>query len=666
MKKKNNNSVLTDYNIKNNYNNYTNNTYIHPNLDSIEIDELISNVFPQKEIDGNNYIKRINKNKTDRRFYYTESDLNFMPIKANTENTSINNNKNSLSQYNKYINKKEENVIINKMAELKEKIKSKIDCKNTPSTTRRTYQLYTHKTIYKQKNKKKSETLDNKHIKKNIPSYRRSYSRSNNINVGNKNIINNKINSINNIDKNKINNTIFINNSNITISNNRTNNLSQDNLKEIKEKNIELNDLLTNVLNPNTENKIESINKQYRIQSNLDLDLLKSNNPEYFSQTNDEIIDFDDKNEKIINKLATIKMKINKEKAPPKRKTYPVFRSKRIKKFNTMNNKQIKNNIPSYRKGHSQSNNFYPSVLNSFTFDNKKKKEIIRRLNLISTDNSFNNRSLGSSNLKSKKMNINRYTIYNKTGISHKKYNEKNVRNINSSMKSLLQSYLNESSLSNAQNNKLNLKNCKAKKNQRLYNFISKNIININSNNQNNRKEDGQKKIKSQNGEVIIIDLSPINLNESLINKDLLKDNINNKIVLDYNKLEGLNTSKIIYDGFVYKVVESKENGYKLIERYFQLLKNCFRYYNNLENAVNNMDKPLVQFDIRHIKEISIINTNNDVFKKYKIKEKQIEFVFCVFLYQNDDFFVFASNNKEFGNTIFDLINLLKNYYAKK
>jgi hypothetical protein len=359
-------------------------------------------------------------------------------------------------------------------------------------------------------------------------------------------------------------------------------------------------------------------------------------------------------------------MKINKEKVPPKRKTYPVFRSKRIKKFNTMNNKQIKNNIPSYRKGHSQSNNFYPSVLNSFTFDNKKKKEIIRRLNLISTDNSFNNRSLGSSNLKSKKMNINRYTIYNKTGISHKKYNEKNVRNINSSMKSLLQSYLNESSLSNAQNNKLNLKNCKAKKNQRLYNFISKNIININSNNQNNRKEDGQKKIKSQNGEVIIIDLSPINLNESLINKDLLKDNINNKIVLDYNKLEGLNTSKIIYDGFVYKVVESKENGYKLIERYFQLLKNCFRYYNNLENAVNNMDKPLVQFDIRHIKEISIINTNNDVFKKYKIKEKQIEFVFCVFLYQNDDFFVFASNNKEFGNTIFDLINLLKNYYAKK
>jgi hypothetical protein len=127
-----------------------------------------------------------------------------------------------------------------------------------------------------------------------------------------------------------------------------------------------------------------------------------------------------------------------------------------------------------------------------------------------------------------------------------------------------------------------------------------------------------------------------------------------------------LSTSQIIYDGFIYKVVESKENGYKLIERYFQLLKNCFRYYNNLENAVANKDKPLVQFDIRHIKEISIINNNNDIFKKYKIKEKQIEFVFCIFLYQNDDFFVFACNNKEIGNSIFTIINLLKNYYAKK
>jgi len=488
-----------------------------------------------------------------------------------------------------------------------------------------------------------------------------------NINVGNKNIINNKINN-NNIDKSKINNTIFINNSNITISNNRSNNLSQDNLKEIKEKNIELNDLLTNVLNNNSENKIESINKQFRIQSDLDLNFLKSNNLEYLSQSNDEIIDNDkhDKNEKIINKLTSIKKKINKEITPPKRKTYPIFGSKKIKKFNTMNNKQIKNNIPTYRRGHSQSNNFYLSVLNSSTYDSKKKRQIIRRINIASTENSINNRSLGCSKLKARIMNINKYTINNKTSISPKKNNEKNNRNSNAfSKKSLQQSYINESSIS-AQNNNLNLKINKDKKNQRLYNFISKNIINNNSYNQNSNKEYEHQKILLQNGEVIIIDLSPINLNESLINKDLLKDNISNKMVLDYNKLDGLNTSQIIYDGLIYKVVESKENGYKLIERYFQLLKNCFRYYNNLENATANKDKPLVQFDIRHIKEINIINISNDIFKKYKIKEKKVEFVFCIFLYQNDDFFVFACNNKEIGNSIYNIINLLKNYYARK
>lgn len=489
-----------------------------------------------------------------------------------------------------------------------------------------------------------------------------------NINVGNKKIINNKINNISNntIDKNKINNTIFINNSNITISNNRSNNLSQDNFKEKNDDNIELNDLLTNVLNNNNNrNNIENFNKKYRIESELDLNILKSNNLEYFNQTNDEIIYNNEKNIKnnrMINKFTTIKMKSNKEVTPPKRKTYPAFENKRITKFNTMNNKQIKNNIPTYRRGHSQSNNFYPSVLNSSTYDNKKKKQIIRRINITSNESSLNSRSLGSSGLKSKKLNKNRNAINNQKGNSLKKNKEKNLRNTYTiSKKTLQQSYINESSIFNTSNNKLNLKINKPKKNQRLYNLVSKHFINNYSNYQENSNEQKQ----PQNEEVIIIDLSYTNLNESLINKDLLKDIINNKMVLDYNKLDSLNTSQIIYDGFIYKVVESKENGYKLIERYFQLLKNCFKYYNNLENAITNKDKPLVQFDIRHIKDINIININNDIFKKYKIKEKQIEFAFCISLYQNDDFFVFACNNKEIGNSIFYIINLLKNYYGK-
>ena len=178
IKKKNNNSVLTEYNNKYNYQSYSNNIYINPNLDSIEIDDIPQNVFPQNKVYA--YNKKINKlNKSDKHFNYTQSDLNSIPIKTNKENTNINTIKNSLSQYQKYVNKKEEDIIINKMEELKEKIKTKINNKNTPSITKRTYPIFTHKKIKKEK---KSETIDNKHIKKNIPSYRRSCSRSYNIN----------------------------------------------------------------------------------------------------------------------------------------------------------------------------------------------------------------------------------------------------------------------------------------------------------------------------------------------------------------------------------------------------------------------------------------------------------------------------------------------------
>ena len=97
------------------------------------------------------------------------------------------------------------------------------------------------------------------------------------------------------------------------------------------------------------------------------------------------------------------------------------------------------------------------------------------------------------------------------------------------------------------------------------------------------------------------------------------------------------------------------------MERYFQLKKNCFRYFNNIQLARYNQDKPLVQFDIRHIKDLKIID--NKIFDEYDLNGKKIEFAFSIFLNQNSDFFVFILDNKNFGNSLFGLINLLKNYY---
>ena len=140
-----------------------------------------------------------------------------------------------------------------------------------------------------------------------------------------------------------------------------------------------------------------------------------------------------------------------------------------------------------------------------------------------------------------------------------------------------------------------------------------------------------------------------------------ISDSNKKKVVLNYNKLNNYNISVILYDGILYKVNDKKNNGFKLSLRYFQITKNCFRYYNTFEKRE---EKPLVQFDIRHIKDLQIIE--NDFLNEYKIDNKDIEMVFCVYLYQNDDFFVFAVNNENFGKNVFDILNLLKNYFEDK
>ena len=494
IKKKNNNSVMSDYNNKYNYKNYNynSNTYINPNLnliqnsnlDSIEFDDLINNVFPSKINKINNYQPTSNKKaKIKKNFFYTESDVNFKSINPNKENST----ELSLSQYDKYINKKEDNkTIIYKMEELKEKIKSKInnDNKKTPSITRRTYPVYKNRKI----KKVKSETMDNKHIKKNIPSYRRSYSRSNNI-------YNSTLNSLK-----------------------------------------------------------ESIDKK---EKNFD-------------------------------------------------KVYPKsLMNSNIKK------KPIKNNY-----------NF------SFKRREKNKSNNIR----YSPNDEINN-----INFKSTQLNHN--SIKNITKIEP-------VLDINKI------------------------------KNKKLYNIITQNIINEkennnNDNNENNNKEDINnidQMLLVKYRDAIDLDISAINLKESLIDKDLIGANINNKIVFNFSKLENISTSQILFDGTIYKVVDNTINNsgknFKIMERYFQVKKNCFRYFNNIQLARYNSDKPLVQFDIRHIKELKIID--NKIFDEYNLNGKKIEFSFVIFLNQNSDFFVFILDNKNFGNSLFSLMNLLKNYYEDK
>ena len=282
----------------------------------------------------------------------------------------------------------------------------------------------------------------------------------------------------------------------------------------------------------------------------------------------------------------------------------------------------------------------------------------------MSLENSFD-KSLCNSNIK---RNIKKNNIYSnvysfKRRISKNK-NTKDKYNVQ-------KSYLNDSSIINISTNDINISNNnKNNKNQRLYNIIANNIINniiIQENNINNndiiKHYDVEQKLLFRFRDAVEIDISSINVKESLMDINLIKSHFNNKIIINYSKLDKFDTSKILFDGILYKIFEN-QNKFKNCERYFQIKKNCFRYYNNYEKGKNESENPLVQFDIRHIKQLFIIDSK--VFEQYKIKEKEIKFTFCIYLNLNDDFFVFAFNNKKFGNSVCNFLNLLKNYYYDK
>lgn len=117
-------------------------------------------------------------------------------------------------------------------------------------------------------------------------------------------------------------------------------------------------------------------------------------------------------------------------------------------------------------------------------------------------------------------------------------------------------------------------------KNKNLLNVILQNIINVEPNNNiNNNTDDNNidKILLVKYRDAIDIDISSINIKESLVDKDLIESNINNKILINYSILDNISNSKILFDGIIYKVVDNFTNNldkkYKIMERYFQLKK---------------------------------------------------------------------------------------------
>ena len=194
--------------------------------------------------------------------------------------------------------------------------------------------------------------------------------------------------------------------------------------------------------------------------------------------------------------------------------------------------------------------------------------------------------------------------------------------------------------------------------------FNSVNVLNLSDLNNN---------LLSQQYRDLIEVYIPQKESQTLIDTNIINNRIGSKCIFSYKKIDNYDTKIVLYDGDIFKVIDNMEekdkeeednNKYKLLHRYFQITKNCFKYYNDINDAMNNNDKPLVQFDIRFIQNVEILE--NNFLEKYTINEKNVELVFCIYIKQNNDFFVFAHDNKKIATNIINILLFLMRYYEDK
>ena len=638
--------------------------------------EKISDNFTKK-IFTNKIIKSKNKNTfySNKTFQVKKSHSKEKPkIKLNKEIKNIifqNKNRNAISQDKK---EKEKKFIKKRFNKKTENIKHNINYNNfSKALDDNDYDIIYNdddedydesledinekiKTFHsnKIKNKILKEKISN--TKKKIINLRKKLNTginnsSKNMNIKNKNkndiIMTNKI-----IKPNKISNTIFINNSNITISNTDRNFHKENNITKKKDNSVltEFNNYNNNLynndtyINPNFRSieiegllqnvfheKINLNNSSSIDQNKTNKKLNKINNNFYYTESNynfntekpkkeynkdlslshQEINRNKRPDDIIISKMEElkeqIKLKLKTTNTPSNSRTINPINNKktvrRIKKNEILDIRHLKHNIPSYRRSYSKSNNINTSQMNNLLENVEKNKNI--------KDKTYP-KSLLNSNTKKKQMKSN----YN---FSFKKREKNKAKDMGNSQdeenKNNKSSQLNDSSLKNISNIEP-LSETKRIKNKRLFNLITQNFINNEGTSNNDINNDDINNIDEilsvKYRDAFEIDITSVNIKDSLIDKELIESNINNKIIVNFSKLKNISTSQILFDGIIYKVVDNcsndSEKKFKIMERYFQLKKNCFRYFNNIQLARYNQDKPLVQFDIRHIKDLKILN----------------------------------------------------------
>ena len=318
------------------------------------------------------------------------------------------------------------------------------------------------------------------------------------------------------------------------------------------------------------------------------------------------------------------------------------FTNEKFNQFKQKNNKISINKTPQIKKKLLRNNSLSKlstnkkkiSILeNSNEKKNINKDLLIKKMIFVENKLKTKNKNCNSKYLK----HISNRTPSPKNNINYKK--DKNKNNLNKLI------------INNENINKSKLKKSSS--------FSERKNFKINNNKLNNYNNIFQKN-NNQNENSFIF---PIKYKHSKVNKDLIynDENKNKYIKLSFMILNSINTDYIIYDGIIYKVQRTNINGFKLIEKYFQLTKNQFKYFNSIYSSQVYNNLPLIQFDIRNI--INIEVTDKDYLLNFINLENSSNFVFTIIL-NNNEYFIFSTENDEMGNNIITIINLLRKYYS--
>ena len=636
-----NNDITDDYTIKNE-------TIVYNIENSKDNNKLYSTLRKVQE-ENNNCIKEnkieVNQNKLNNKNKNYQKNIN---NKSNDSKKCNNKIKTKKVNLNPYIQKTNEEI--NDDININSNNVNKNNIKYNEENSRKKISKNKKEKIAKKQNDINRKSYKNKSINK---------INNNRNQISNKKYLSPLSNNINNNNNNRIQQALTLENKNLLLNNIFLNQLPlfkkeeilpnferktyQEDLIIFKDQNIEKEKLFSE---PNKRliyfNQLYDSPKYYLLNNNR-----IKNNPEKLSD-----IFYNQKNDKNNQQNSNKKSRSPENIYTNNNNNISVYR-KGTDFY--LGNKSYNNHYPNYNYLNNNDNNSFFSLFNNSTnlsinFINKANKgsnsaknskkvvSFLNKINNISGDNIYKNISFnGNNNLGNPFLNYNRF--YSKFSLSKKNINNKANKTKNS-----------EISNSKSYNNILANKKNKLKQNKVKNMNYSMNLL-------------SQQQYKN------LVEVYIPKNKQTLINDEIIKNAIGNKFIFSYKKIDNYDLDKILYDGIVYKVIDNMENDdnkgnvkYELLDRYFQITKNCFKYYNDINEAINEKDKPLVQFDIRYIKSIEKININflND----YKIKgNKNIEIIFCIYINQNDDFFVFAHNNIYIGNSIINILLFLRGYY---